>query len=185
MKNSIRSASAITSHHGKYGRFPFTNGKPCILLAQINTLGCKLGFQQKEMGHKEGQWYSKSMMCAFYVLQYAKRHISGQSNVEQWKNQAQSLIRYRVTLDWRHHAGISGKFHWITFKKIVATYWTYLGLYWRHFWAWLFLTNVIPTNTAKAPGPVWYCQAWFWVTFSARKAQTTMIPNIQYYLIVW
>ena len=40
----------------------------------------------------------KSMMHALYVLRYAKRHVSGQSNVEQGKNQAHSLSRYRVML---------------------------------------------------------------------------------------
>ena len=40
----------------------------------------------------------KSMKNALYVLQYAKRHLSGQSDVEQQKNQAHSLSRYQVTL---------------------------------------------------------------------------------------
>ena len=47
----------------------------------------------------------KSMMRALYVLWYAKRHVSGRSNVEQQKNQAHSLSRYRVTLACRHQAG--------------------------------------------------------------------------------
>ena len=40
----------------------------------------------------------KSMKNALYVLQYAKRHLSGRSDVEQRKNQARSLSRYRVML---------------------------------------------------------------------------------------
>ena len=45
---------------------------------------------------------SKSLKNALHVLQYAKRHFLGWSNDEQWKNQAHSLSRYRVTLVWRH-----------------------------------------------------------------------------------
>ena len=40
----------------------------------------------------------KSMKNALYVLQYAKRHVSSWSNIEQRKNQAHSLSRHRVTL---------------------------------------------------------------------------------------
>ena len=40
----------------------------------------------------------KSMKNALYVLQYAKRHLSGRRSVKQSKNQARSLNRYRVTL---------------------------------------------------------------------------------------
>ena len=54
-----------------------TVGKPCITLLQIDTLGC----QQKEWDTKEDK--GKFMMRALYVLQYAKRHVSGRSDVEQ------------------------------------------------------------------------------------------------------
>ena len=40
----------------------------------------------------------KSMKNALHVLRYAKRHLSGRSDVEQLKNQARNLSRYRVTL---------------------------------------------------------------------------------------
>ena len=40
----------------------------------------------------------KSMKYALYVLRYAKKHLSGRSDVEQCKNQACSFSRYRVTL---------------------------------------------------------------------------------------
>ena len=47
----------------------------------------------------------KSMKNALYVpLWYTKRHLSGRSNVKQWKNQACGLSRYRVTLVWRHQS---------------------------------------------------------------------------------
>ena len=53
----------------------------------------------------------KSMKNALYVLQYAKRHLSGRSDVKQWKDQARSLSRYRVTLVWRHISqSVSRKF---------------------------------------------------------------------------
>ena len=41
-------------------------------------------------------------------------------------------------------------------KQTKTIYSERLGLYLRHFWAWLYLTNT--TNM-----PVWYCQAGFWV----------------------
>ena len=47
---------------------------------------------------------SRTLKNALHVLQYAKRHLSGWSDVEQCKNQARSLSRYRVTLVWRHQA---------------------------------------------------------------------------------
>ena len=74
VKNSIRSTSAINSvSMVKYRRSPLTNGKPCIVLPQLDTLGC----QQKEMARHKG----KSMIHAFYILWYAKRYISGRSGV--------------------------------------------------------------------------------------------------------
>ena len=36
----------------------------------------------------------KSMKKALYVLRYAKRHLSGQSVIKQWKNQTHSLSHY-------------------------------------------------------------------------------------------
>jgi len=46
--------------------------------------------------------FGKTMMWALELLRLAKRHISGRSNVEQWRNQACSYSHYRVTLVWRH-----------------------------------------------------------------------------------
>ena len=69
---SIRSTSAIQSPQKIW--MILTNGKPCIALLQIDTLG----YQQKEMRHK-----GKSMMYAFYVPQYTKRHITVQCDIEQ------------------------------------------------------------------------------------------------------
>jgi len=44
----------------------------------------------------------ESLKNALNVLWYAKRHLLGWSDVEQWKNQFCSLSCYRVTLVWRH-----------------------------------------------------------------------------------
>ena len=83
------------SHYEKYGQF-LLQREAITYYHQINTLCC----QQDEWDTKEDT--GKSMKNALYVLWYAKRHPSGQSNVEsdieQWKNQACSLSRYRVTL---------------------------------------------------------------------------------------
>ena len=65
----------------------------------------------------------KSMMHVLYILWLAKRHILGQSNIEQWGNQACSHIHCRVTLSWRHQwvcewlsEGVSQhKIRWNTF----------------------------------------------------------------------
>ena len=46
----------------------------------------------------------KSLKNALHLLRYAKRYLSGWSDVEQWKNQARSLSCYQVTLVWRHQA---------------------------------------------------------------------------------
>jgi len=46
----------------------------------------------------------KSLKNELDILQYAKRHLSGWSDVEQWKNQARSLSCYQVMLVWRHQS---------------------------------------------------------------------------------
>ena len=45
--------------------------REAITLPRIETFGC----QQKEMDTKEDK--GKRMMCALYVMRYAKRHILG------------------------------------------------------------------------------------------------------------
>jgi len=52
---------------------------------------------------KEG--HAKSMKDALHVQRYGKRHLSGWSDIKQWKNQAYSLSHCRVTWVWRHQAG--------------------------------------------------------------------------------
>jgi len=58
--------------------------------------------------HKIGEprWMEvtgKSMKNALYVQQYGNRHLSGWSDIEQWKNQACSLI---VIIELRESEGI-------------------------------------------------------------------------------
>jgi len=49
---------------------------------------------------KEGR--GKSMKNTLHVQWYGKRHLSGWSNIKQWKNQAHSLSHCWVTRVWRH-----------------------------------------------------------------------------------
>ena len=76
-KNSVRIISAInpvTTENTDDSRLQTY----CREAMHHATANRHLGLSQKEMGHK-----SKSMMRALYVLRYAKRHVSGQSNVKQ------------------------------------------------------------------------------------------------------
>ena len=87
------------NHYEKYGWFPLrTEGshRHAITKSTLFTVG------KDEWNTKEGT--GKSMKNALHILQYAKRHLSGWSDVEQWKNHSRSLSCYRVTLVWRHQA---------------------------------------------------------------------------------
>jgi len=46
--------------------------------------------------------FGRTMMQALELLQLAKRHISRQSNIDRWRNQACSYSHYQVMLVWRH-----------------------------------------------------------------------------------
>jgi len=46
----------------------------------------------------------RAMTQAVELLLLAKRHVSGPSDVEQWKNQACSLSHFCVMLVWRHQS---------------------------------------------------------------------------------
>jgi len=46
-----------------------------------------------------GKWWDakdKSMMCALYILQYAKRHLSGWTNTQQWKIKSVALVVFEL-----------------------------------------------------------------------------------------
>ena len=49
------------------------------------------------------------------------------------------------------------------FRNSVDTWWKYFRLLWRHFWAWLYLTNAAKMSWR-------YCEAGFGVIFSTRKS---------------
>ena len=71
-----------------------------------------------EWNTKEGT--SKSLKNTLHVLWYAKRHLSGWSDVEQGNNQGRSHSHYWVMLSWRHQSvrqSVRWKFSWINFSK--------------------------------------------------------------------
>ena len=72
--------------------FRYTEGKPSCAISK-STL---FAVSKDKWDTKEDT--GKSMKNALYVLRYAKRHLSGQNDVEQLKNKTCSFSRYRVTL---------------------------------------------------------------------------------------
>jgi len=52
--------------------------------------------------------FSRTMMQALELLRLVKRHTSGRTNVEQWRNQGCSYSHYRVTLVWRQSVSQAG-----------------------------------------------------------------------------
>ena len=69
---------------------------------KAHTTNCHLDAK----GEKNGvQWWTKvsfgrTMMRALELLWLVKRHISGQNDIEQWRNQGCSYSPYWVTLVW-------------------------------------------------------------------------------------
>ena len=95
IKNCLKSTSAIKISTIKNTDDFRYEGKPSRAITKSTLFAVsKDEWETKNTG--------KSMKNALYVLWYAKRHLSGQSNVEQWNNQACSLGRYRVMLVWRN-----------------------------------------------------------------------------------
>jgi len=87
-----------SSHYEKYGQFLVTQRKPSCATTKLMLFSVS----KDEWNTKDHN--GKSLKNALHILQYAKRHLPGWSDIEQWKNQAGSLSRYRVTLVWRHQA---------------------------------------------------------------------------------
>ena len=73
------------------------------------TANRHLGGSGKENGEyrRTKVSFGRTMMWAFELQRLVKRHISGGSDVEKWRNQVHSFSGYRVTLVWRHHQTIS------------------------------------------------------------------------------
>ena len=107
------------------------------------------------------------------------------SNSEINKSVPHSLSSYSM-LGWKYQwvsEGVSQHNRWNRkIFKIHKNFLKGLGLLWRHFWAWLSLTNTHKLFWRKI-------EAGFQVIFWAGKALFFMIPNIQfgiwYYLTVW
>ena len=94
-KNCLKSTSVIRVANGQ---FLITQRKPSHATTKLMlfTTG------KDEWNTKEDT--GKSLKNALHILQYAKRHLSGWSDVKQRKNQACSHSHYWVTLVWRHQA---------------------------------------------------------------------------------
>ena len=78
-------------NYEKYGWFLVTQRKPSHATTKL-TLFTLSKIQSREL---VSPWKMHFTYCG---------HLLGWSDVEQWKNQAYSLSRYRVTLVWRHQA---------------------------------------------------------------------------------
>ena len=98
IKNCSKSTTAIKVATTKNMDDFCHKGKP----SHATTKSTPFAVSQEEWDTKQDT--GKSMKNALYVLWYAKRHLSGWSDVKQWKNQARSLCHYRVTLIWRHQS---------------------------------------------------------------------------------
>ena len=99
IKKSLKSTSVLKVATMKnYVWFLITQSKPL----RATTKSTLFTVSKDEWNTKEGT--GKSLKNTLHALRCAKRHLSGWSNVEQWKNQARSLSRYRVMLDWRHQS---------------------------------------------------------------------------------
>jgi len=86
-------------HYEKYGWFFITQRKPSRATTKLTLFTVS-----KDKWNTKGDT-GKSLKNALHILWCSKRHLSGWSDVEQWKNQACSLSCYQVTLVWRHQAG--------------------------------------------------------------------------------
>ena len=81
MKNSVKLISAINpvtmeNMDDSYLQ-TYSVGNPCIMLPRIDPWAVS----KKKWDTKEDK--GKSMMYALYVLRYAKRHVSGRSDIKQ------------------------------------------------------------------------------------------------------
>ena len=93
IKKCLKSTSVLkVATMKKYGQFLVTQRKP----SRATTKSTLFTVSKDEWNTKEDT--GKSLKNALHVPRYAKRHLSGWSDVEQWKNQAGILSRYQVTL---------------------------------------------------------------------------------------
>jgi len=94
------------------------------------------------------EWYAKegrgkSMKNVLYVQRYGKRHLSGWSDIEQWKNQALILdiVELHKSEGIRQAVSQSVEILLNNFFYSLATFWKHLGSIWKLFWAYYYLTN--------------------------------------------
>ena len=98
IKNCLKSAFAIKIATMKNTDDFHFEGKP----SRTHAKSTPFPVSKDEWDTKEDT--GKSMKNALYVLRYAKRHLSGWSDVKQWNIQARSFSRYRVKFVWRHQS---------------------------------------------------------------------------------
>ena len=91
--------SIKSSHYEKYGRFLVTQRKP----SRATTKSTLFTVSKDEWNTKEDT--GKSQKNALHIQRYAKRHLSGWSNVKQWNNWVCTLSHCWVKVVWRHQAG--------------------------------------------------------------------------------
>ena len=90
--------------------------------------------------------FGRTMMQALELQWLSKRHVSGRSDVEQWRNQGCSYSSYRVTLVWMAsvresvNQSVSQSVENKKNLKFRSKFWDWLGMIWRHFWFWQYLT---------------------------------------------
>ena len=98
IKNCLKNASAIKVATMKNTDDFRYEGKPSRAITKLTLFTVS----KDEWDTKEDT--GKSTKKALHVLRYAKRHLLGRSDTEQWKNQARNLSCYQVTLVWRHQS---------------------------------------------------------------------------------
>jgi len=98
IKNCLKSTSAIKVETIKIWTISVTQRKPSHATTKLTLFTVR----KDEWNTKEDT--GKSLKNALDVLRCAKRHISGRSDVKQWKNQAHTVSCYWVMLIWKHQA---------------------------------------------------------------------------------
>jgi len=84
-----------SNHYENYRRFSL----------QMEAITCLPQNQHFVMKWDTKEGTGKPMKNVLHVQRYGKRHLSGWSDIEQWKNQSRSLSHCWVTRVWRHQAG--------------------------------------------------------------------------------
>ena len=78
-----------------------------------------------------------------------ERHLSGWSDINQWKNQAHSLSCYGVALVWRHQSVTHSASTKISLNNFSKFYGNVLKAFQVDLKAWFYLTNTAPSSSGK------------------------------------